>query len=96
MYFWKDRGKQILDLRGDFILSHNDALIRTRVPTAGPKHVRNGRYIVGIARMGFFRRLRASWHALLFVWGPSQALSAETIERENGLVPAVPRGQNRR
>lgn len=95
MYFWKDRGQQVLDLRGDFILSHNSKLVRARVPTAAPKRVHNGKYVEGITDMGFFRRLRVSFHALRFVWGSSQALDAKTIERENNLEPAVLRGGRR-
>lgn len=28
MYFYKKGGKQVLDLRGDLVLTHNDALVK--------------------------------------------------------------------
>lgn len=30
MYFYKSQGKQVLDLRGDLVLTHNDALVKGR------------------------------------------------------------------
>lgn len=82
MYFFKKGGKQILDLRGDLVLTHNDALVKGRVKSAAPSSVRNAKRIEDIPNLGFWGKLRATKAAIAFIWGPSQALTAETIETE--------------
>ncbi len=82
MYFFKQRGKQCLDLRGDLILSHNANVITARIKSAAPTSVKNAKHICGIPAMGFYRKLKATRAAIAFIWGPSQELSAETIESE--------------
>jgi len=82
MYFFKKGGKQILDLRGDLVLTHNDALVKGRVKSAAPASVRNAKRIEDIPNLGFWGKVKASHAALKFIWGPSQALTAETIETE--------------
>lgn len=77
MYFYNQRGRQVLDLRGDLVLTHNPALVVGRVKSAAPSAVRNARYICAIPSMGVVRKMRASWAALRFIWGPSQALKEE-------------------
>ena len=44
MYFYMEKGKQYLDLRGDFILTHNDKLIKTRTKSAAPAKAVNADY----------------------------------------------------
>jgi hypothetical protein len=34
MYFYKEKGEQVLDLRGGLVLTHNDALVKGRVKSA--------------------------------------------------------------
>lgn len=82
MYFFKKSGKQILDLRGDLVLTHNDALVKGRVKSAAPASVRNAKRIENIPNLGFWQKVKASRAALKFIWGPSQALTKETIESE--------------
>lgn len=82
MYFFKKNGKQMLDLRGDLVLTHNDALVKGRVKSAAPAGVRNAKRIENIPNLSFWQKVRASRAALSFIWGPSEALSKETIERE--------------
>lgn len=82
MYFFKKGGKQILDLRGDLVLTHNDALVKGRVKSAAPASVRNAKRIEDIPNLGFWGKVKASRAALKFIWGTSQALTAETIETE--------------
>ncbi|ARB06271.1 hypothetical protein SppYZU01_34 [Shewanella phage SppYZU01] len=82
MYFFKKGGKQILDLRGDLVLTHNDALVKGRVKSAAPASVRNAKRIEDIPNLGFWGKVKASRAALKFIWGPSQALTPETIETE--------------
>lgn len=81
MYFYKQKGRQCLDLRGDLILTHNDAIAKARVKSAGPSHVRNASY-TPVASLGRLGKLKATWAAVRFIWGPSQALTVETIEEE--------------
>lgn len=82
MYFYKEKGKQILDLRGDLVLTHNDALVKGRVKSAAPSAVRNAKRIEDIANMSLIRKLRASFAAIRFIWGASQALTKEAIDTE--------------
>lgn len=82
MYFFKKGGKQLLDLRGDLVLTHNDNLVKGRVKSAAPASVRNAKYIQNIPSMGFWGKVRATKAAISFIWGPSQALTKETIESE--------------
>lgn len=81
MYFYKHKGKQVLDLRGDLILTHNDALVKGRVKSAAPSGVLNTKYIL-ISGLGFVSKIKATWHAIRFIWGPSQALTNETTDKE--------------
>ena len=74
MYFHKENGKQILDLRGDLILTHNASLVTSRIKSAAPASVRNAKYIQDIVAMGFWRKLRATKAAIKFIWGKSEAL----------------------
>lgn len=89
MYFYRLKGKQVIDFRGDFILSHNPDLVRARVATAAPGAVKNVARIVDIPNLKFGRKLRAVFDCARFIFGKSQALTAEVVENENGLEPAV-------
>ena len=82
MYFYKQKGRQVLDMRGDLVLTHNDAIVKGRVKSAAPSAVRNATYVENIPAMGFRSKLRASRLALAFIWGPDQHLAKETIEDE--------------
>lgn len=82
MYFFKQGGKQYLDLRGDLVLSHNDALVKARVKSAAPRAVRNSLYVLGIPALGFWRKVRVTSVAIRFIWGKSRALDASTINEE--------------
>ena len=85
MYFYKLKGKQILDLRGNLILSHNTDIVRTRTKNNGPRHVVNGRSIKDIPNLKFFRKIRATWAAARFIWGKSQAMNPRAINDKNRL-----------
>ena len=80
MYFYKNKGKQVLDLRGNIILTHNSALVKGRVKSAAPAGVHNAKYIL-LAELSFRRKVEATLHAIRFIWGKSQALDAD-IEGE--------------
>ena len=81
MYFHTQKGKQRLDLRGNLILSHNTKLIKARSKSSAPRSAYNGRYIVNITRLGFVRKVRATWAAIAFIWGPSQELTSHKAEQ---------------
>ena len=82
MYFYKKGGKQILDLRGDLILTHNDGLVKTRVKSAAPAKVTNVKYIAKISAMSFARKVEATFAAIGFIWGKSQALTKKIKENK--------------
>lgn len=78
MYFFKLKGRQILDMRGDLVLTHNPALVRGRIKSAAPAGVHNATYIENLPAMGFRARVAASVIALRFIWTrDSQALTVE-------------------
>lgn len=81
MYFYNLKGKQALDLRGDLVLTHNAALVIGRVKSAAPSAVRNAKYIADIPSMSVWRKLRASWAALRFIWGKSEALAVRECDQ---------------
>jgi hypothetical protein len=76
MYFYRQDGKQILDLRGDLILTHNDDLVKARVKSAAPRAVRNPKYIL-ISALSFVGKIKATIHAARFIFGASEALDAD-------------------
>ena len=78
MYFYNTGGKQHLDLRGDLILTHNDALVKTRNKSAAPRHVHNPKYI-SIQGLTFVRKIKATFHAIGFIWGENQALDNSEV-----------------
>lgn len=81
MYFFKTKGKQHLDLRGDLILTHNAQLVRTRARSNAPRYVQNAKYITSVGRY----KIRATWAAAKFIWGKSTAIDTAVINKENGL-----------
>jgi hypothetical protein len=76
MYFHRKDGKQILDLRGDLILTHNDDLVKARVKSAAPRSVRNPKYIL-VGALNFLGKIKATFYAARFIWGASEALDAD-------------------
>ena len=81
MYFFKQKGRQILDLRGNLILTHNKNLVTGRIKSAVPASVRNAKYI-SVASFGIYRKIKATFHAIGFIWGSSTALTEEEINKE--------------
>ena len=67
MHFYKHRGKQVLDLRGDFILTKRDELVTAVASSAAPKRVRFARYIP-LKDLKFWGKVRATWRAIQFIW----------------------------
>lgn len=81
MYFHTRDGKQRLDLRGNLILSHNTDLIKTRSKSSAPRSVHNSKYVTNIKRLAFWPKVRATWAAIKFIWGPSQELTSHKAEQ---------------
>lgn len=75
MYFFKEKGRQVLDMRGDLLLTHNTAPIVARIGSAAPSAVRNGQWADNITRMTCWQKLRLSLRVLRFIWGRSQELT---------------------
>ena len=84
MYFYKQKGKQILDFRGDLIVTHNDALVKARIKSAAPASIRNAKYIVNLPARSFYFKVKATFAVIGFTWGKNTALTPETI-KEDGL-----------
>ena len=82
MYFYKKQGKQILDLRGDLIITHNDAIVKGRIKSAAPASIRNIKYVL-LNTKGFIYRIKVTIKVINFIWGPSQALTKSSIEDES-------------
>ncbi len=75
MYFYLEKGKQVLDLKGDLILSFNDKLAKARVKSAGPVKIKSpDGYVLNIGKFTFFKRLRLTFNVIGFIWGKDQEL----------------------
>jgi len=82
MYFYKKKGVQHLDLRGDFILSFNDALVKTGTTSAGPRTIKAPHgYVLNLGKAGFFKRIGVTLRIIAFVWGKDK----ELVEANTGL-----------
>ena len=64
MYFFGHKGRQVLDLRNDFIITFDKKLVTAKQHTSAPDRVSNATYIL----MHETSRLRASWRVLKFIW----------------------------
>lgn len=80
MYFFFRGGKQVVDFTGDLILTHNDDLIKTRTKSAAPRQAKKAKYIPNITQLGVIGKIRATFIAIGFIWGPSQALTPDELE----------------
>lgn len=68
MYFFLEKGKQVLDMHGDLVLTRNPALVVGRIKSAAPRAVRNAQYIEDVTRLTVWGKIRASRAALRFIW----------------------------
>ena len=64
MYFHGHKGRQVLDLRNDFVITFDKKLITASKRTSAPDRVRNATYIL----MNETSRLRATLRVLKFIW----------------------------
>ena len=64
MYFHGSKGKQILDLRNDLVLTFDKQLVTAKDKKVAPDGVRNGNYIL----MQETSRLKAMVRVLWFIW----------------------------
>jgi hypothetical protein len=98
MYFYTKKGEQCIDFTGNLIITHNDALVKTRNKSAGPRHCFHNTYIhvhgatgpilmdgqqVIIKPLTLWRKWAALYRCYQFIFGPSQALiNPEDIPNE--------------
>ena len=75
MYFFKLNGKQILDLKGNLIITHNKNLVTGRIKSAAPSAIRNALYIQNISQMSIVNKILATLFVVRFIWS--------TVENKN-------------
>ena len=73
MYYFREGGKQSLDLTGNLILSFNDSLVKCRAPSAAPDGVKNAKKIM-INELTFIKKIWATFVVLGYIWGVNKAL----------------------
>ena len=73
MYFYKIKGRPMLDMRGDLVITHNKGLVMSRVSSAAPRYVKNAKYIE-LQKLSFFQKIKASFIVIGFIWGENQEL----------------------
>ncbi len=84
MYFFLKKGKQHLDLKGDLIISHNDALVKTRNKSAAPVSINSpDGYILNLGKLRFFRKVQATLNIIVFVWTAKPLTREDTNYRES-------------
>ena len=72
-YYFKENGKQILDLTGNLILSFNSSLVKCRAPSAAPHAIKDAKKIM-INELTFIKKIAATFIVLGFIWGKNKAL----------------------
>ena len=90
MYFFKESGKQVLDLTGNLILSFNDSLIKCRAPSAAPDAVKCSKKIM-INELTFKKKIAATFIVLGFIWGKNKALVETNTGLNKPYVKEVPK-----
>lgn len=69
MYFYKHKGKQCLSLHGDLLLSRNGAMLTASSKSNAPRVVTRATYACDLKGWCIWRRVRATWLAVRFIWG---------------------------
>lgn len=68
MRFYRKKRKQILDLTGDFVMTHNDVIVTGVCKSASPGHV-----VIGsdthMIRGNLWQRLKITGSAISYIWG---------------------------
>ena len=64
MYFHGDKGRQVLDLRNDLVITFDTQLVTAKSKKVAPDRVSNATYII----MGKTSRLKATIKVLAFIW----------------------------
>jgi len=91
MYFYRNGKEQILDLRGDLIISFNDSLVKTRSKSAGPKTIKSpDGYILNVGKAGFIKRIGVTLKIIAFVWGNDKELVEADTNLNKPYLKAVP------
>ena len=90
MYFFKEIGKQVLDLTGNLILSFNDSLVKCRAPSAAPDAIKNRKSIM-INELGTYRKIKATFIVIGFIWGKDQQLKPGDTALNKPYVKDIPK-----
>lgn len=69
MHFHKEKGRQVLDMSGDMVLTFNKDLVSARSKSAAPQVVRRATYICDMGRLTLRGKIATSFRALAFIWG---------------------------
>lgn len=85
MYFFKQNGKQILDLTGDVVITHNDEPIKARTKSAGPSAIKNHVFIK-LHNASFFKKVFYTFYLATYVWRKNQELTADKTNLNKPLI----------
>lgn len=80
MYFFKEKGKQVIDFQGNLILSHNVKVVFGRSKSITPSKLNNCKFWDNITKRSFKEKLIITVLAIGFIWGKSTALNVEKIQ----------------
>ncbi len=92
MYFYRNGKEQVLDLKGDLIISFNNALVKTRSKSAGPKTIKSpDGYILNVGKAGFIKRIGVTLKIIAFVWGRDKELTESDTDLNKPRVNEPPK-----
>lgn len=83
MYFYLKNGKQHLDMQGDFVISHNNVLVKARIGSAAPRFVHNVNQVLNVSKLTFINKLITTIRIIMFVWGADKALTPQMTRKNN-------------
>ena len=69
MYFYRNKGQQVLNMKGDLVLTKNAERIATRSKSAGPSRCYGGSWVTDISSLRFAGKIKATAIAIRFIWG---------------------------
>lgn len=80
MYFYYNKGRRYLDMRGDIVLTTNRGLVMCDVRSAVPKlrHVRHS----CVNDLTLWQKIKTVYQITRFIFRPPPALDREQIRRE--------------
>lgn len=79
MHFYKNHGKQILNMKGDLIVTHNKDVVSALSKSAGPSQVLNARFLPNVGELRFIDKLEVILIVVKFVFGEDKAAPLEDL-----------------